>query len=347
MSMNIFTLKTQINDNPPQTLLAEAVLFDVTSDAEVKESLNYLMQFHFGGLNQELSVWYAGPRLFRYYIGEQVLVDGDVVNKCFTRESVKNCIANNRPLGWDGTADEFKNLILATPDDKLNDFLFSYNFSVPAFDKTTGYRDTLKILRTTAEDTPPLDPNVQYIDAFDYLKAELKNHVTELDNNGFSVAILKDDAIIFTTEAMLVENHSYCIPQASRWSRPITWDMVNHPNSGGYIAADLGENHYVIELETVTNVYDFFEELKRQCNTIGKFILETRTNTDGSVTVRYLPSVTSGNIKSPYSPPQVGQFYTYSPEKIGRLSESVINLADAFESPPLVMNCEYPRDIES
>ena len=206
--MNNFLLKTQINDNPPQVWsLFEP--FNINNNRELKKNLNHLMQTHFLGLE------YSGSRSinpisFRYYIGKQVLLDGDLVNKCFTRESVKAHIANTIPppsdgdaaADWEGTLEEF---VLAIPDDKFNAFLVPYNLSIPAFDKPSSYRDTLKILRTTGEDTLPSGDNVQYIDAFDFLKEHLENHVSELDNSGFSVAILKGDVIVFTTAAMIVE----------------------------------------------------------------------------------------------------------------------------------------------
>ena len=342
--MNNFLLKTQINDNPPQLWRLKEP-FDIDSRPELKKNLNYLMQSHFVEFGPEpLRVECISPTGFLYVIGSQILLDGDKVNKCFTRKSIKADFSRTLlPPDWQGTLEEFNNFVLAIPDNRFNDFIAQNYLSIPAFDEPSSYRDTLKILRTTVEDPYPLSPGVQYIDAFDFLKEHLVNHVSELDNSGFSVAVLKDDAIVFTAEAIILTLDA-CIPQASQWSRPITWGMVNHPNSGDYIGVDLGKGIYGIHLDRVTNVHDFFEELKRQHNTENReFILETRTNTDGSVTVRYLPSITSGNIQSTCAPRQVGKFYTYSPENIGNSRESVINLADAFESPPLVGNCKYPR----
>lgn len=199
--MNNFLLKTQINDNPPQLWTLQE-LFDINSDAEVKKNLNYLMQAHFArrrGEPFDISDINLGD--FRYYVGERVFFETGTVWQCFTRKSVKAYLANNlRPSA------EVKNLVLATPDDKFNNFLAQYNLSVPAFDKPTGYRDTLKILRTTADDTVHLSNDVQFIDAFDFLKEHLENHVSELDNSGFSIANATDCAIIFTAEAMIVES---------------------------------------------------------------------------------------------------------------------------------------------
>lgn len=217
--MNNFLLKTQINDNPPQLWRLNEP-FDVNSKTELTENLNYLMQSHFLGFESEEELQRVecidNPMGVLYFIGEKVLLAGDVVNQCFTRESAKaDCVKNfiRLPLDWQGTSEEFKNFILAMPDDEFNDFLAPYRLSVPAFDKPTGYRDTLKILRTTAEDVEhaknlanifQLDPYVQCLDAFDFLKVHLINHVSELDNSGFSVATLKDDAIVFTAGAMVV-----------------------------------------------------------------------------------------------------------------------------------------------
>lgn len=203
--MKNFLLKTQINDYPVQ-LWTLTEPFDINSGAELKKNLNYLMRSHFVGEPELQRVESIGPMGFLYAIGSQILLDGDKVNKCFTRKSVKADFSKTLlPPDWQGTLEEFNNFVLAIPDDEFNDFLAPYRLSVPAFDEPTGYRDTLKILRTTAEDTP-LDPDVQYIDAFDFLKEHLENHVSELDNSGFSVATIKDDAIIFTAEAMIVGN---------------------------------------------------------------------------------------------------------------------------------------------
>lgn len=204
--MNNFLLKTQINDNPPQ-LCWTYNPFDITRGAAIKQNLDYIMRSHFlDSQPQRFWVEWTKPIQFEYGIGEQVLVDGGLVNKCFTRESARAYVANHMPSNWHGDWEYFKNLVLATPEDKLNDFLAPYHLNVPAFDKPTGYRDTLKILRTTGEDTLPSGDNVQYIDAFDFLKEHLENHVSELDDSGFSVAILKDDSIVFTTAAMIVYN---------------------------------------------------------------------------------------------------------------------------------------------
>lgn len=208
--MNIFTLKTQINTNPAGIWLLSKT-FNIDGNTDLKEYLNSLMRCHFfvpGGSYTEC----ISPIPFKCTIGEQVLLDGDLVNKCFTRESVKNCIAG---MLIDGTPENFKNLVLTTPEDKLNNFLAPYHLNVPAFDKPTGYRDTLKILRTTAEDLKVAQResdlsgyynHAQAIDAFDFLKEHLENHVSELDNSGFSVATLKDDVIVFTTGAMIVDS---------------------------------------------------------------------------------------------------------------------------------------------
>ena len=222
--MSNFLLKTQINDNPPQVwTLNES--FNAGSWLEVTKNLNYLMLSHFLGFESEEEELQRvecidNPMGVLYFIGRQTLSDGDIVNKCFTRESAKADFVKNfirLPLDWQGTSEEFKNFILAMPDDEFNDFLAPYNLSIPAFDKPTGYRDTLKILRTTAEDVEhaknlanifQLDPYVQCLDAFDFLKVHLVNHVSELDNSGFSIATLKDDAIVFSAEAMIVESPS-------------------------------------------------------------------------------------------------------------------------------------------
>ena len=222
--MNNFILKTQIKDNPPQ-LWRLKKSFNINT--ELKKNLNYLMRCHFVGLEPEHPrVECIEPAGFLYFIGSQTLLGEGVVSQCFTRKSAKAYLANNPPFGWDGTPENFKNLVLTTPEDKLNDFLPPH-LSIPALEEPTGYHETLKILRTTAEDLeyagngsieygesvgyreggdgiPLPDYNVQYIDAFDYLKADLVNHVTELDNNGFSIAILNDNAIIFTAGAMIV-----------------------------------------------------------------------------------------------------------------------------------------------
>ena len=219
--MNIFTLKTQINTNPAGIwLLSET--FNIDGNTDLKEYLNSLMACHFfleGDYYVEGGYYIENISKipFRYTIGEQVLLDGDKVNKCFTRESVKNYIANNPPIppGWKGTADEFKNLVLATPDDKLNDFIALYGLNVPALEEPTGYRDTLKILRTTVEDLEYAQREAdksgyyrhgQVIDAFDFLKEHLENHVSELDNSGFSVATLKNDVIVFKAGAMIIDS---------------------------------------------------------------------------------------------------------------------------------------------
>ena len=223
--MNIFTLKTQINENPPQ-LWRLKKSFNINT--ELKKNLNYLMRCHFLGFEpgNPRAECIDNPTGFLYFIGSQTLLSEGVVSQCFTRKSAKAYLANNPPFGWDGTPENFKNLVLTTPEDKLNNFLPPH-LSIPALEEPTGYHETLKILRTTAEDLeyagngnigygegvgyreggdgiPPADYNVQYIDAFDYLKADLVNHVSELDNNGFSIAILNDNTIIFTAEAMIV-----------------------------------------------------------------------------------------------------------------------------------------------
>ena len=246
--MNNFILKTQINENPPQ-LWRLKKSFNINT--ELKKNLNYLMRCHFLGFepgNPRVEC-IDNPTGFLYFIGSQTLLGEGVVSQCFTRKSAKTCLANNPQPDWDGPPENFKNLVLTTPDDKLNDFLPPY-LSIPALEEPTGYHETLKILRTTAEDLeyvenldygegggyresgesiPPAeegleyvgnigyggygeggdgiplpDYNVQYTDAFDFLKADLVNHVSELDNNGFSIAILNDNTIIFTAEAMIV-----------------------------------------------------------------------------------------------------------------------------------------------
>lgn len=202
--MNIFILKTQINDNPPQLCWSHDP-FDMTLGAAIKQNLNYLLRCHFLATQpQRFWVDWIKPMQFEYGIGEQVLLDGDLVNKCFTRESARAYVANHMPSNWRGDWEYFKNLVLAMPEDQLNEFLAPYYLSIPAFDKPTDYSETLKILRTTVEDTLPFEDNVQYIDAFDFLKVHLINHVSELDNSGFSIANLQDDAIVFTTAAMIV-----------------------------------------------------------------------------------------------------------------------------------------------
>lgn len=208
--MNVFTLKTQINTNPAGIWLLSKT-FNIDGNTDLKEYLNSLMGCHFfvpGGSYTEC----ISPIPFKYTIGEQVLLDGDLVNKCFTRESVKNCIAEMLTYG---TPEDFKNLVLTTPEDGLNDFLAPYHLNVPALEEPTGYRDTLKILRMTVEDLKDAQSEAdksgyyrqgRVIDAFDFLKEHLENHVSELDNSGFSVATLKNDVIVFTTGSMIVDS---------------------------------------------------------------------------------------------------------------------------------------------
>lgn len=136
------------------------------------------------------------------------------------------------------------------------------------------------------------------------------------------------------------------MPQASKWSKPITWDMVNHPNIAGWVSVDVGIANYGIDLNTYNNIDKFFNELLNQHNSgnfefIG-FTIETRKNVDGSVAVRYLPSVTNGYINSPRSPMQKGQFYIYDATATGTMGETTIYLADAFDEPPFIINCVIP-----
>lgn len=201
-----FVLKTQVNDNPPQ--LWTLGPFGSGSDAVVEQRLNYLMGCHF---SERLDSFDAQPiesTKFFYFVGGLVILDGGFVYKGFTRESAKACIANSWPLPskWRGTPEEFNNYVLTRPDDQFNDCLALYGRTIPALDEPSSYRDTLKILRTTAEDAPWYG-HPEYWDAFNFLKEQVVNHVTELDNSGFSVATLEGDVIVFTAEAMVLKQY--------------------------------------------------------------------------------------------------------------------------------------------
>lgn len=138
---------------------------------------------------------------------------------------------------------------------------------------------------------------------------------------------------------------SICVPQSSEWSRPITWEMVNKPDQSGGVTVYLGSANYWIDLKNIHTIDEFFANLVRKSQGDSHFNVNTRKNNDGSISVQYVPVSIHGVLHAPETIKQNGEFYVYDARKIGTSGESVIYLADAFDSPPSFVSCIYPSPI--
>lgn len=133
-----------------------------------------------------------------------------------------------------------------------------------------------------------------------------------------------------------------CVPQSSGWSRPITWEMVNKPAQNGGVTVDLGDTNYWIDLRNIHTIDEFFADLVSQSRGGNSFNVNTRKNDDGSISVQYVPAIVDGFLYTPQTVRQHGEFYVYDANNIGNNAESVIYLADAFDSPPTFVLCTHP-----
>lgn len=133
-----------------------------------------------------------------------------------------------------------------------------------------------------------------------------------------------------------------CVPQSSGWSRPITWEMVNKPAQNGGVTVDLGDTNYWIDLRNIHTIDEFFVDLVSQSRGGNSFNVNTRKNDDGSISVQYVPAIVDGFLYTPQTVRQHGEFYVYDANNIGNNAESVIYLADAFNSPPTFVLCTHP-----
>lgn len=140
-----------------------------------------------------------------------------------------------------------------------------------------------------------------------------------------------------------------CTPMSSQWSRPMTWEMVNKPDSLGGVTVDLSEGNCWIDLKDIHTIDEFFARLLAQANSIGmaRFHLHTRKNIDGSMSVQYVPTRITGDTPNVVTMAQRGDFYVYDESNIGNNAESVIYLADAFDSPPSFMSCVTHSEFNS
>lgn len=133
-----------------------------------------------------------------------------------------------------------------------------------------------------------------------------------------------------------------CVPQSSEWSRPITWEMVNKPAQNGGVTVDLGVTNHWIDLRDISTIDEFFDRLKTDTQFNIHFTINTRKNDDDSVSVQYVPAQKDGYIMMSDTIRQHGEFYVYDASNIGNNAESVIYLADAFDSPPTFVLCTHP-----
>lgn len=160
----------------------------------------------------------------------------------------------------------------------------------------------------------------------------------EFDYEGNLVPVVVND---FSHQPTIQIPPTVCTPIASEWSRPITWEMVNKPAQNGGVTVDLGAVNYWINLQNINTIDEFFVDLIEQSQNSTHFIINTRKNSDGSMSVQYAPRTSSmeGTTAVPNLINQHGEFYVYDPSNIGNNAESIIYLADAFDNPPSFTAC--------
>lgn len=163
----------------------------------------------------------------------------------------------------------------------------------------------------------------------------------EFDYEGNLVPVVVND---FSHQPTIQIPPTVCTPIASEWSRPITWEMVNKPAQNGGVTVDLGDTNYWIDLRNIHTIDEFFADLVNQAKHSAYFNINTRKNSDGSISVQYAPRTSSveGAIADHIRINQHGEFYVYDVSNIGNNAESVIYLADAFDEPPSFTACTLP-----
>lgn len=152
------------------------------------------------------------------------------------------------------------------------------------------------------------------------------------------------------------DNGGKCKPVPSEWSNPITFDMVNHPNAGGYISVDFGSPDLDVgkplriatgvDLSVISTIEEFFAEVNnRGIYDDDVYHLGVRSNGDGSVSIRvenkdgYIPPDNASTVI--YAAKQYSDFYEYDGTNIGNMAETQIDLTAAFSNPIIFSSCEY------
>ncbi len=137
-----------------------------------------------------------------------------------------------------------------------------------------------------------------------------------------------------------------CVPQASEWSNPITWEMVNYPNSNGWLGILLdasGSPNFAVRLTNINNIEQFMYALTKQIREIEYKIV------NGSAIIRYKPYGMQPSHDRPI--PEVftfskrGKFFVYDKTNIGSNAETTICLADAFADVPKTVTCSNEHEI--
>lgn len=150
---------------------------------------------------------------------------------------------------------------------------------------------------------------------------------------------------------LVVEANNFCKVQASAWSNPITFEMVNKPASNGGVSVFV-DTDYWIDLSTVSTVVEFFDAVNQDIPTYYGYKIGVKPQADGSVLIRFEEYAENGTKEQlpeyiehvMVFPKRSEGFYFYDTSNIDNNGESTIRLANAFTDVPKFVYCDLPYD---